>query len=112
MISYLGASKKHQAESIKPTNKELSWNLKQIWERHKEIKKDKIAISTQKNSWKFADKFLNIVDCKQESVNKVVDTLLKHYSPSTMKRALDEIVCATNAWAKRNDIKNPWKDIK
>ncbi len=65
----LGASKRHQTKNINSTNEELAWNLKQIWEKHKEIKKDKIAISTQKNSWRFADKFLDIVDCKQESAN-------------------------------------------
>ncbi len=91
---------------------ENNWDLNQIWERYKESKKDRAALSTQANSWKLADKMVQVVNCSQNNANNLVDTLLKSYSPGTLKRPLDDIVAATNAWAKRNDIKNPWRDIK
>ncbi len=93
-------------------NQEVDWDLKQIWERNKELKKDKISLSTQANSWKSVDRMLQVVDCSQNSAKSFVDTLLRSYSPGGLRRQFDDIVAATNAWAKRNDIKNPWKDIK
>ncbi|MEM1169252.1 MAG: site-specific integrase [Cyanobacteria bacterium P01_H01_bin.35] len=104
-------SRRYQ-KTVEQNLSEADWNLKQIWERNKELKKDSISLSTQANSWKSVDKMLQMVDCNQSSASSLVDGLLKSYSPGGLKRPFDDIVAATNAWAKRNDIKNPWRDIK
>ncbi|MGD1805832.1 site-specific integrase [Dapis sp. BLCC M126] len=100
------------SQKVVEQDDETVWDLKQIWERNKELKKGSISLSTQANSWKSVDKMLQMVDCSQSEASGFVDSLLKSYSPGGLKRPFDDIVAATNAWARRNDIRNPWRDIK
>ncbi|MEM1167578.1 MAG: tyrosine-type recombinase/integrase [Cyanobacteria bacterium P01_H01_bin.35] len=93
--------------------KETLWNLLEIWEDYKARRKNFISHSTQKNSWRAVDSYLlNTNYLSQKNVDALVDYLLTKYKPGTLLRPFGDIVTATNLWSKRNNINNPWREIK
>lgn len=64
--------------------------LREIWEFYKDLKKDDIAVTTQKNNWSKIDKTLDEFLTVDQIANYVI-LLLNKYAKSTVKRLLQDI---------------------
>lgn len=63
----------YRASSLKIAEREP--NIKEIWDRYKELKKSSIALTTQNNLWKDCDRYLSRVDDKLLDLSKAQEFL-------------------------------------
>lgn len=64
--------------------------IREIWEFYKELKKEEIAINTQKNNWSKIDKTLDDKLTVDQIQNYVI-LLLNKYAKTTVKRILQDL---------------------
>ncbi len=78
--------------SIKYQKQAQAETLLTTWEQYKELNSKRVALTTQKNCWAQVDRCLAKVNNKElfdlSKADELVNELLNHYSPGTLKRVL------------------------
>ena len=80
-------------------------NVLGIWQKHKKINAERIAITTQKECWSQVDRCLSKVPKNLLELNKadeLVKALLAKYSPGTLRRVLIDINAAVYSATQNN----------
>lgn len=116
--SYTRYSPKH-AKKLQLTRESQTqkYNLKQLWEVYKESNKNRVATTTQHNSWKQYNRCLSAVSNKSlklENSELFFKEVLNVYSVGTIKGVVSKCLHpSVNQAIKKGLIKtNPYKDIK
>lgn len=76
----------------------VTHNIFSAWEEYKLTNAKRIALTSQQNGWKNVDKCLSKVSRSLLEIDKsdeLVNELLKHYSPGTLKRVLTDLNAAS-----------------
>ena len=105
-------AKKLERQRVKITKKD---NLKEVWERYKEIKQDTASESSKKTDWVRLEKLLNMVELQLLELNKAeefVDVLFDRYSQGTLNPRFRLLYAAINLSVKQKKIAtNPYMDF-
>ena len=105
----------YRASSLKVAQKEP--NIKEIWDRYKELNKSRIAQTTQQYLWKDCDRYLSRVDDKLLELSKAQEFLAHlqtKYAVSTIATLFRSCLNPAINLAVEAELidKNPFKQIK
>ena len=102
--------------SIKYQKQAQAETLLTTWEQYKELNSKRVALTTQKNCWAQVDRCLAKVNNKElfdlSKADELVNELLNHYSPGTLKRVLISLnAAADGCYYKLNKLPKTNKPI-
>jgi integrase len=116
--TYARYSPKHARKlAVAKEEKTKQYNLKELWEIYKESNKDRVAKTTQNNSWKQFDNFLVNIDSKTYQLDKAHDftkEAIAKYAVTTVASTFRTCLhpAINQAIKKKLIISNPYKDIE
>lgn len=87
-----------------------------LWESYKKIAKNRVAETTQRDTWKQTDRCLSKIKGKSLELCNASDflvELLNYYSAGTLKRVLNDVNAAVNFAVEQGLIeRNPYRKLK
>ena len=87
---------KQQQQHQQPTA-----TIREAWEHYKKVNSNRIALTSQQNGWKNVDNCLSKASASTLALDKadeLVNDLLNHYSPGTLKRVLIDLNAASKGY--------------